>query len=252
MKKEDVKVALCFHGLVGSMQGKHYQLQGGSDKVLELSYKHNRENILDQYDTDVFYHTWSTECEEQIEDLYKPALGFSCSQIDFDIPGYIKADKDRAFAHLSRWFSFSTVIRDCLSVYQIYGNPDIIYTHVLVQRWDLCWNVIPAFETMNPEYFWVGNSTLNINKEWSDRWFCSSVENMKNFSTLFNKIPDYMKPEGTLPSKKQYKGISSHFLSKHHAEQLGLQPKFKYNFGGYNQKPNHYNEVRRQYGKDDR
>jgi hypothetical protein len=245
MKREDVKVALVLHGLVGSIKGKHFQNYGGTEEVLQKSYNHNQKFILDQYNSDVFLHSWSTDVEDEILRLYEPKEAIIEPQIQFEVPDYIKAKKERAFAHLSRWYSFFQAVNQIELGEQ--------YTHVMVQRFDLCWNVTPKFEDMNPDFLWVGKSTLNPNKEWSDRWFCSGYQNMLKFSTLFHGIHEYMSGDNPIfGSNRQWSGISSHFLTKFHAGQLGLKEKFIYNFGGYGQKPNDYNEVRRQYYNDDK
>lgn len=246
MKK---KVALLLHGLVGSMEGKHYQNKGGADTVLQHSYDHNKEFILDQYNTDVFIHSWNVDLKDQIQQLYNPKWMYLERQVQFKIPEYIRAKKDRIFAHLSRWYSFKQVAKKAYEVSQTQGS----YDFYLIQRFDLVWNTVPDFPTRMPgTVIWVGNSTLNRNVEWSDRWFAfTDPQSLQAFSTLYDDIPKYMGPTGDFQSDKQYGGISSHFLTKHHAQQVQLYPEFKYNFGGYGQKPNDYNEVRRQYGKDD-
>jgi len=246
------KLALCLHGKVGGEVGKHSQNEQSSENVLEIAYQFNKKNILDVYDTDVFIHSWSTELEQQIVDKYNPIRYCIEKQIDFEVPIYIKSTQARAFAHLSRWYSFAESV-DMVNEYVDISKReevDIVYDHVLVQRFDLLWNIIPDFKSMDSKYFWVGNSTLDTNKEWSDRWFSSNLENMTKFSKLWDKLPEYM--TGDFPSYKQYGGISSHMLSKYHADKCGLNAKFKYMFGGYSQTPNDYNEVRRQIFKDDR
>lgn len=250
-----MKIALCLHGLVGSIKGKNHQMLGGSDIVLQKSFEHNKKYILDKYDCDVFVHSWSTELKDEIEKLYQPKKSIIEKQIQFSIPDYIKANKERAFAHLSRWYSFYKAVdlvddylRENARIENFGYISQNYYDHVIVQRFDLCWNIIPDFENMDPKYLWVGKSSLDINKEWSDRWFFTSFENMKKFSTMTYRWEQYMGKNGTLPSSKQYGGLSSHYLVKHHAEQLGLEPRFKYNFGGYGVKPDDYNEVRRMMG----
>lgn len=193
-----MKVGLVLHGLVGSITGKNYQMMGGSDKVLEHSSEHNIKNIINQYDTDVYVHTWSVELEEQINEVYKPVKMEATEQIQFEVPDYIKADHKRAFAHLSRWYSFMRAV-------DLISSND--YTHIIVQRFDLVWNVVPKFEEMDPNYVWTGIIPLNHSYEWCDRWICSSYENMKKFATLYEKIPSYMATNGDLPSSKQYGGI---------------------------------------------
>lgn len=247
-----MKLALCLHGKVGGITGKHMHNDVSNLEVLKLAYKHNKEFIFDKYDVDVFIHSWSTDLADDIVDLYNPKRHHIEPQIQFEVPTYIKSAYDRAFAHLSRWYSFAEVVDMVDEYIQISKLEDevIEYDHVIVQRFDLCWNVVPDFKTMDSNYLWVGNSTLDSNKEWSDRWFSSNLDNMMKFSKLFDKIPEYM--QGPCPSSIQYGGISSHKLSKFHADIVNIPAKFKYNFGGYSQKPNHYNEVRRQYFGDEK
>ena len=238
-----MRVAFCLHGLVGSIKGKNGDLYGGSDKVLELSFKHNFKNILGD-SVDVFMHSWSTEVQEKLITLYRPVKYLIEPQIQFEIPSYIKANHKRTFAHLSRWYSY----KECVRLKAEYEkNSKFEYALVLVQSFDLCWNTAIPFEQLDTKVLYVGDSTLDSRQEWSDRWFISNSQNMDKFATMFDKIEKYMGPGGKLPSSKQYGGISSHFLVKHHAKELGLKERFKYNFGGFGTKPDDYNEVRRLY-----
>ena len=242
-----MKIALCLHGLVGGIKGKNYQLLGGESEVLDKSFKHNYNNILSKFDTDVFIHSWSVSSKDKILNLYNPKDFIIEPQINFEIPEYINPSGDsfdRAFAHLSRWYSFKKVV-ELKTLYETKNNFN--YDFILVQRFDLCWNIIPDFNSFDINKIVVGNTTLNLDREWSDRWFISNSINMNKFSTLFDMIPVYMMPGGSLPSSAQYQGISSHSLVRHHTLHLGLEPDFRYIFGGYGQKPNDYNEVRRQY-----
>jgi len=234
-----MKIAFCLHGLIGSIKGKNSDMLGGSDVVLAKSFEHNKANILND-NVDVFIHSWSTELKDQIVDLYKPKKHIIEEQIQFEVPKYIKSSENRAFAHLSRWYSYKKCVELALS----YGTN---YDLILVQRFDLLWNLPVDFKNLNSNKIYVGKCSLNPNTEWSDRWFIANPQNMGKFATLYDKIYEYMGPGGEFPSSKQYAGISSHFLTRFHSKKLGLQEEFKYNFGGFGSKPNDYNEVRRQY-----
>lgn len=238
-----MKVALCLHGLVGSTRGKNGDLKGGFNEVLDYSFEHNKKFILGD-NVDVFIHSWSTELKKDIIFKYKPKLYLIEPQINFEVPSYINADKKRAFNHLSRWYSYKKSV-ELKAKYEYEHNME--YDFVLVQRFDLCWNLSIDFSNMSKEKLYVGKSSLDTNKEWSDRWFISNSNNANKFATLYDKFEEYMGSEGELPSSKQYAGISSHFLCRHHSKKLGLQEEFKYNFGGYGAKPDDYNEVRRLY-----
>ena len=238
-----MKIALCLHGLVGSIKGKNYELLGGSDIVLQKAYEHNKQFIMCN-DVDIFVHSWSTECADVIVKLYSPKKHIIEPQKQFKSPKYIHATHDRAFAHVSRWFSFKRVV-ELKSLYEHEHN--FIYDLVLVQRFDLCWNVPVEFNAMDTDKITVGKSQLNTNHEWQDQWFVANSNNINRFATLYDMIPIYMDTNGSLISSKQYGGISSHFLARHHAIQLNLRPDFKYNFGIEGRLPNDYTEVRRQY-----
>jgi len=238
-----MRIALCLHGLVGSIKGKNYELLGGSDIVLQKAYEHNKQFIIND-NVDVFVHSWSTECKNDIINLYTPKKYIIEPQIQFDVPNYIQSSHERAFAHLSRWYSFKQVV-DLKSIYE--AEHGFVYDLVLVQRFDLCWNTPIEFDLIDINKITLGKSQLNTDREWQDQWFISNSQNMNKFATLFDMIPTYMHTNGSFPSSKQYKGISSHFLARHHAMQLNLHPEFKYNFGFQGRLPNDFTEVRRQY-----
>jgi hypothetical protein len=232
-----MKIAICLHGLIGSIKGKNFENKGGSDEVLTKTHMSNN-IIIDKYNADVFVHSWSTDMGKEIVEVYNPKSYKIEEQVQFEVPSYIKAKHNRAFAHLSRWYSYKHVINE-LRAYE--KKNGIKYDFVMVQRFDLVWKTIPMFETMDPNTFYVGNSLLNPQKEWSDRVFISNSDNMEKFATLFDEIDTYMKPGGELPSVKQWSGISSHFLSRHHANKLKLRVDYKYNY------KTDYNEVRNEY-----
>ena len=236
-----MKIALCLHGLVGSTKGKNGDLLGGSDEVLEHSFRHNQENILG-LNVDVFIHSWSTELKEDILEKYNPKRYIIEPQIQFKVPDYIKSDQHRAFAHLSRWYSYRESVK-LKAEYELQTGE--VYDYILVQRFDLCWNIKPDFANLDSNLFYVGHAGLDNKREWSDRWFISNSTSADKFATMYDKLAEYMGPGGEFPSSKQYAGISSHFLTKFHAKKLGLKEEFIYNFGGYGSKPDDYNEVRR-------
>ena len=237
-----MKIAFCLHGLVGSLKGKNFQQSGGSDKVLDISFTHNNKNILNP-NVDVFIHSWSTELKDKMLELYNPKDYIIEKQIQFKIPEYIKSDPKRAFAHLSRWYSYKKCVELVL-------KSSTKYDLVLVQRFDLLWHVPVEFHKMDVNKLYIGKCPLDTSREWSDRWFISNPENMNKFATLYDKIYEYMGPRGELPSSKQYAGISSHFLTRFHAKKLGLQEEFLYNWGGTSGpfpqggKPNDFCEIR--------
>lgn len=64
-----MKIALCLSGLVGSLE----RFGEGDSIDLSLAYNHFKKHIFNiNNNVDIFIHSWSTESEEEICDLYKP------------------------------------------------------------------------------------------------------------------------------------------------------------------------------------
>lgn len=237
------KVAFCLHGKIGSIKGKHSNNLASSEDVLRKAHSHNESNIFNvNDDVDVFIHNWDISLQEEIIELYSPTSYLIEEQIMFRQPPWIRSSKERAFAHLSRWYSYQKVC-ELVRAYEIKHN--FKYDYVIVQRFDMLWNIPVVFNQLNPDKFYVGNCSLNPAKEWSDVWFIGNSDDMYSFSKLYDKLEDYM--TGEFPSSKQYAGISSHFLSRFHAKKLGLSEEFKFHYGYFGTKPNDFNIVRVQY-----
>lgn len=59
----EMKIALCFYGLVGSRADKN---GNGISLDPSLAYKLNYENIIKDNDVDVFIHSWSKDFENEL------------------------------------------------------------------------------------------------------------------------------------------------------------------------------------------
>lgn len=219
-----MKIALCLHGRVGSMEGKTYSGVQDSLEALQISSNNFQQKVLVP-DMDIFVHSWSDEYSKNILDTYTPKEYLIEPQKIFEVPNYITASHNRAFAHLSRWYSFQKAV-ELKTKYELENN--FKYDLVMCQRFDAFWNVPVVFNALEKDKFYVGDSHLNRDVEWSDIWFIANSDNMNLFATMYDKIFEYMKPGGEFPSSKQWNGISSHFLACFHARKLNLQPEFKY------------------------
>ena len=68
-----MKIALCLHGLIGSKHlGKSWSKHGGEEEVIEKCASSFSKHFLSKMDVDVFFHTWSTDFEDMLVDIYKP------------------------------------------------------------------------------------------------------------------------------------------------------------------------------------
>ena len=66
-----MKIALCLYGRVGTSKGKTL-FQRDDDLDPSISHFFFNKNIFENYDADVFIHTWSTSNKNKLNILYKP------------------------------------------------------------------------------------------------------------------------------------------------------------------------------------
>ena len=222
-----MKVALCLYGLVGSNRGKSYDKKGGTDKVLEACFKSFKNHIIDKNETDVFFHTWDQEFEDELVKKYNPKLYKTEKQkIFYDtVPGPNK----RVQAHYSRWYS-TKIVNQLKQKYEKENN--FKYDFVILSRFDMIWTVDIICKKLNKNIFYIPgqtkggvswgwpNNKSGLPYEIGDLFFVSNSENMDNFSLLYDYINDYILKE-RCPT---WDGISNHMLTFFHLKKLNLVP----------------------------
>ena len=142
-----MKIALCLYGVVGNKTTKAGS-NSDSVEILKMGYDKYKKNLLSKYDTDVFLHTWSTDFEQEILNLYKPKNSIIEKQEIFDIPDHVKGDSfeqpKRRQNHYSRWRSTQKVLK-------LLSNSDEDYDFVLLSRFDLGLENPFLFENLSKE-----------------------------------------------------------------------------------------------------
>ncbi len=126
-----MKSALCLSGLVGGIRNKN-----GKGTVIDYTYcsKNLHRNIIDVNKSDVFFHTWSVEYANDLQDLYNPKLMKAERQkTDFPIDDEYLNDKI-LFRVYSKWYSIKESMR-LLEEYEKKCN--IRYDWVMLGRFDL-------------------------------------------------------------------------------------------------------------------
>ena len=98
-----MRVALCLYGLTGSVEfglglGKPIDPRIGH-------YHHNKRIIEPNENVDVFFHTWSTDFEDMLVDIYKPKKHIAEKQILFNPKSVCKNSIP------SRWWSNAMVMQ---------------------------------------------------------------------------------------------------------------------------------------------
>lgn len=198
-KRDNMKVALCLFGLVGSKEGKDGK--GGNIDYM-VAYEHYKKHVLDKNDVDVFIHSWSIGFEKELEETYKPQKSIFQKQKRFAWLNIRNNDqKHRAY---SRWYSSKKTI-ELKREYEIENG--FVYDWVMVSRLDLVFFTDVIFDRYDPGYFYASHwndvpnpkaDRLQANKEnhyegvgFLDLWFFSNSEMMDRFSTLYNHRKEY-------------------------------------------------------------
>ena len=227
-----MKIALCLHGLVGTSD------KYGKGPIVvspAAGHEHFRRHVMDTNDeVDTFIHTWSTEWEEGLRELYNPVAMIAEGQPQFPTKAELKeiakkSMKDptwtppaghslnRKQAIYCRWKSTQNV----LNLLKESGRQ---YDYVLLTRFDIAFLVDFIFKDYDPDKFYaLGPPGLHVNglNHINDLWFFANQENMMKFSSLFDNL-----------EKQEYKPHldSNHELARRHLIETGLNEKLEYMF----------------------
>jgi len=227
-----MKIALCLHGLVGTTD----KYGSGTKEIPpEVGYAHFKKHLIEKNDhVDTFIHTWSTNWQENLKDLYNPVKIIAEPQPQFiknqelkeiakrsmKDPTWtppVRHELNRKQAIYCRWKSTQKV----LNMVKESGRQ---YDYILLTRFDIAFLVDFIFKDCDPEKFYVqgppGGHFRGLELV-NDLWFFASQENMMKFSTLF----DNLEKEKYLPHID-----SNHELARRHLIETGLNEKLEYIF----------------------
>ena len=160
-----MKIAILLHGLAGSSN----KYGTGDEFDVSISHKHYVENILDvnpDCEIDVFMHSWSTQHEKSVLDLYDPKDYLFEEQIHFDHE-YVVGNPDapmnagstengvffgmeniRFHSLFSRWYS-AMVANKLKNEYAEKNN--VKYDLVMLTRYDLAYQEKFIFDTFDKD-----------------------------------------------------------------------------------------------------
>jgi|TARA_E500000318_G_scaffold19097_1_gene19921 hypothetical protein len=171
-----MKIAICLHGLASGTNDK------GDSVSFNTGINSLKEHVCKHYDTDIFFHTWSTQSESELINTYQPKKYVTEPQIEFD--GGSKSKKHMVF---SRWYSFAKSI-------ELMSKTRKKYDFVLSCRFDLVFlSKFLNFENFCKEDFYITHWWQNICKYgYNDPWFVCNKENMKKMSTIYDKLENYL------------------------------------------------------------
>lgn len=203
-----MKIALCLHGLVGT-DAKY----GSGEKVIDykVGLHHFQKHVFQKNENvDTFFHTWSEDYADKLDEAYKPILYKTEKQ-----PFY--SENPRQQAVHCRWKS----TQECVKLVEQSGNQ---YDFVLLTRFDIAFMVDFDFSKYDNTKFYVqgppGPPKNGLNLI-NDLWFFSNQQNMKEFSNLF----DYLSTEHYVKHMD-----SNHELARKHLMMMGQHNNIEYIF----------------------
>ena len=183
-----MRVALCLCGVVGNVYIDKKEYSYHSDVDYRIGLEHYRNHLFsEQYDVDVFVHSWSTQHKEGISKDYQPKLSLFEEQIDFGL------ETKRLNFTKSRWYSTKRVVE---LKRQYEEANDFEYDWVLLSRFDLCLLKDLDFSMYNRDTFYAPHDCYDPKKSYEspmflDYWFFSNSKNMDKFSILYDKWDEY-------------------------------------------------------------
>lgn len=211
------KIALCLFGSVGFKS----KPKNSSDEVLdpENCFMTFKKILLDRYSIDTFIHTWSSDYDDKLINLYKPKSNliekqinfetnldnYSLKNIDFhDELGDLKYLNEKPstyfknfiFRTKSRWHSQLTSLQ---LMKKFKSENNINYDIVIQSRLDLLLKNLDL-EKLNFELINLVNATHHKKNQLYDIFFVSNYENSIRFLNIKDKLNSYpICPTNVLP-----------------------------------------------------
>jgi len=205
-----MKIALCLFGSIGSIFKPKRNL---NDNFLdpEICFKSIKKNIIDKFDTDIFFHTWTSNYNNKLIKLYnpkdfkidkpinfKPNLNkYSLKYIDCydDIENLKDNNQDPKNAYLnlayrahSRWHSQAKVL-DILEKY--HKRKKVKYNFIIQTRFDLIINNLPSLKNLDTKKIYLVKKGKKSPNSLYDIFFISDLKIAKKIKDIKKKLFDY-------------------------------------------------------------
>jgi hypothetical protein len=163
----------------------------GQPRSFEKGYEYLNKNILDAYNTDIFYHTWNyhDDMKKSIEKLYKPVLCSYDDQFDMDFinRNYPSInEKYPACNAVSMFFSVFMVNSIFRKYCLTHGEK---YDIVVKTRFDFAINKIIKFEDVDANKVYVPNCRMTEQRNFCNDQFAYGTPKVMNlYSATFMNI----------------------------------------------------------------
>jgi len=220
-----MKVAYLMNGLIGGLSGKNYEQLDLDVRSEIIKFTSNTHDKLrqDTIDIDYFIFSWEPELLDTYIDCYQPKRIECIPQFNFDMPDhYVQhTSNSRIQAHYSRWYGAKKVMQLLIDYIE---STNTTYDLVINARLDLCYQNCIDLTSFDSQKFHIAYPVNLPRYNWPysteiiDHFFASSIDNMILFSSLFDLLDDYTRPDQC----PRYRLISNHFLSVWHLRKINL------------------------------
>lgn len=164
----------------------------GQPRAYKQGYEYLKRNLLDQYDCDIFIHTWKNSVydEEDVYDLYKPVVGVADDYFQFSAMlnrKYVNTPNAKVFPASNSVFAYYSLFRSCL--YKIdHEVKTQTYDWVVKTRFDYALNAKIPFEQLNKEKLYIPNCRMVPTRDFGNDQFAFGSSNVMNkyMSTYVN------------------------------------------------------------------
>lgn len=212
-----MKVALMLHG-----QGRFFQ----------QSYIHNKKNLLDKYDVDVYCHlVWDKTIErygyvgrrktyppvedtpKKIKELYKPKKMVITEDFYFGV-------NEHKLFNMTDKFKDSNCQHSFFTLCQLKGISEVSklfewskYDFILRTRYDCGFDIIPNLHELDKSYIYAAKNDQGTMDDQKDHFIDLSnilPNDVQNFVNIF----DSLRHDHEIPSISVNEGVWAHYLNK--------------------------------------
>jgi len=204
----------------------------GQLRSFEQGYEYIKTNLLDHYDVDVFFHTWSKNWNNKVLVLYNPK---EVLVEDDAIFGDFKHYRIESNNHPAR----NTVLmyRSIKYANMLRQNSGIKYDWILRTRFDFALNTKINFQDLEPNKMYFCDTNSNVDRTTvHDQFVIATSNNMNIYSDVYDNIEKYH-TEGCVVNGEHlliYHLQKNNGLGKDKIEYVNLHPPFingPYNWG---------------------
>jgi hypothetical protein len=166
-----MKIALCFSGQARSF---------------ESGYEYYKKNLLDQYDVDVYIHTWKFDQDRKLLELYRPV------SYEFENPPLGNFDERYTNTPNAQKHPPRFTYRMLYSTYKCSQLINKQYDWIIKSRTDYALNVVIPFSELDKSKLYIPNCRMVPERDFgNDQFAFSSQENMMKYMSTYLNIDKY-------------------------------------------------------------